>query len=106
MAPLNVTQFQYDNPDLGESKIVHRVRAFADSGAHVGDMLWDSKGIRNIGVPADQQRRGVATQLWQEGQRLSSENAKIPAPKHSADRTKAGDAWARSVGGRLPRRVN
>jgi hypothetical protein len=102
---LNVSQFKYDTPELGESRTVHRVRAFADSGAHVGDMLWDSKQIRNIGVPSDQQRRGIATQLWHEGNRLASENKKIPAPKHSADRTAAGDAWAKSVGGRLPRRL-
>lgn len=102
---LNGIQFQYDQPDLGESTATHRLRAFSASGsAHLGDMLWNAKGLRNIGTNPGFERRGVATAMWHEGQRMASENRTIPAPKHSADRTKAGDAWARSVGGRLPRR--
>jgi hypothetical protein len=98
-------QFQYDTVDLGGSKPHHRVRAFAAGGAvKVGDLLWTSKEVSNIGVAADQQRRGVATGMWQEAHRLAAENARVPQPKHSSDRTAAGDAWARSVGGRLPRR--
>jgi hypothetical protein len=102
---LNEIQFQYDSPDLGESKPTHRLRALAGpTGTQVGEMLWNAQGIRNVGVGEQFQRRGVATALWSEGHRLAGQNARIPAPKHSADRTKAGDAWARSVGGRLPRR--
>ena len=102
---LNDIQFQYDNPDFGESKPSHRVQALAGpTGSKVGEMIWNSKGIRNIGVGEQFQRRGVATAMWGEGQRLASENRKIPQPKHSPERTKAGDAWARSVGGPLPRR--
>jgi hypothetical protein len=67
-------------------------------------MMWNAKEISNIGVSADQQRRGVATGMYQHAQQLAATNARIPAPKHSADRTTAGDAWARSVGGRLPRK--
>jgi hypothetical protein len=96
-------QFNYDTYDAGERKPLHRIRAFADNGAHLGDMLWDAKQIRNIGVGEQFQRRGVATSMWNEGQRLAEERG-IPAPKHSPDRTNAGDAWARSVGGRLPRK--
>ena len=102
---LSDVQFQYDTVDAGERSPIHRVRAFAGAtGSHVGDLLWNAKGIRNVIVSPDQQRRGVATSLWNHAQTLASENAKIPQPKHSADRTAAGDAWARSVGGRLPRR--
>lgn len=101
---LSNIQFAYDQPDLGESKPIHRVRALSQHGGELGSMLWNAQGIRNVGVAEDQQRRGVATAMWHEGHRLAAENAKIPQPKHSKDRTKAGDAWARSVGGRLPRR--
>jgi hypothetical protein len=102
---LNGVQFQYDQPDLGESSVTHRVLAFAGpTGSNVGSMLWNAKGIRNITVAPDQQRRGVATAMWNEGHRLAAESKSVPQPKHSDDRTKAGDAWARSVGGRLPRR--
>jgi hypothetical protein len=102
---LSNLQFHYDTPELGESYTTHRLRATAGpTNTHVGEMLWSSKGIRNIGVAADQQRRGVATGMWNEGQRMASENARIPTPKHSNERTSAGDAWAKSVGGKLPRR--
>lgn len=100
---LNGLQFHYDSPDLGESKPVHRVTAMHGSNT-MGTMLWDSKQLRNIGTTPGQERRGVATSLWNEGHRLAAEDPKIPQPKHSADRTEAGDKWARSVGGRLPRR--
>ena len=96
-------QFHYDTPDLGESFTTHRIRAMHDSG-EAGTMLWSAKGIRNIGTTPGLERRGVATAMWHEGHRLAAENKRIPKPKHSPDRTKAGDAWARSVGGRLPRK--
>jgi hypothetical protein len=102
---LSDIQFRYSPIDVGERTAVHRVQAFAGpTNTHVGDLLWNAKGIRNVIVSPDQQRRGVATAMWHEGHRLAAENAKIPTPKHSPDRTQAGDAWARSVGGRLPRR--
>jgi hypothetical protein len=102
---LSGIQFQYQTVDLGESKPVHQVTAHAGpTGTSVGSMLWTSKELRNVTVSPDQQRRGVATALWNEGHRLAAESSGIPQPKHSSDRTKAGDAWARSVGGRLPRR--
>jgi hypothetical protein len=102
---LSEIQFRYGPHDVGGSKPLHRIDAFAGpTSAHVGQMIWSGSSIRGINVGADFQRRGVATALWNEGHRLAGENAKIPAPKHSRDRTAAGDAWARSVGGRLPRR--
>ena len=68
-------------------------------------MLWHHKTgvIGNIGVPEDQQRRGIATQMWQEGHRIAGETRGVRAPRHSTDRTKAGDAWARSVSKRVPK---
>jgi hypothetical protein len=105
MPDLNDIQFHYDTPDLGESKTVHRITARGGPLYNeLGSMLWQSKSIRNIGVSPGLERRGIATAMWHEGHRLAGENARIPQPKHSADRTKSGDAWARSVGGRLPRR--
>jgi hypothetical protein len=100
---LNGIQFNYDNPELGTAKTVHRVTAMTGPRS-LGTMLWNSRSILNIGVDPDQARRGVATAMWEEGHRLAEQNARIPKPKHSTDRTAMGDAWARSVGGRLPRR--
>lgn len=100
---VNGVQFHYDNPELGTAKQVHRIQAFSGS-APLGRMLWNSRSILNIDVEPQQARRGVATSMWHEGHRLAEQNARIPKPKHSPDRTAMGDAWARSVGGRLPRR--
>jgi hypothetical protein len=100
---VNGMQFHYDNPELGTAKMIHRVTAKTGE-ATLGTMLWNSRGILNIGVQPEQARRGVATAMWHEGHRLAEQNARIPKPKHSPDRTAMGDAWARSVGGRLPRK--
>jgi hypothetical protein len=101
---LHGIQFSYDNPELGESTKLHRIRA-STGGSQLGEMIWGKGGgIRNIMTTPGQERRGVATAMWQEGHRLAGEQASVPRPKHSKERTNAGDAWARSVGGRLPRR--
>ena len=93
-------QFQYER--YGSS---HNLIARDPEGGFVGNMLWSAKQVRNVMVNESHQRQGIGTALWNEGHRLAEENARIPAPKHSPDRTDVGDAWARSVGGRLPRRV-
>jgi hypothetical protein len=68
----------------------------------VGHMSWSHKGVHFI--EATTPRQGIATALWNEGHRLAAENPAVVRPQHSADRTDSGDAWARAVGGRLPRR--
>ncbi len=65
----------------------------------VGAMTWRTKDVENVYVDEDHRRKGLATAMWQMGQEMT------PRPKHSSDRTDAGDAWARAVGGRLPRRL-
>jgi ribosomal protein S18 acetylase RimI-like enzyme len=98
-------QFNYSTVDVGERKPIHRVQATTGpTSTYVGEMVWSGKEIRNIGVSPDQQRRGIATRLYEHAQGLAAANPRIPAPKHSKDRTTSGDAWAQSVGGRLPRR--
>lgn len=101
MGNLSDIQFQYHAPGMASGS--HRITAESE-GKNVGHLLWSSQQVRNIAVSPDMQRQGIGTALWNEGHRLASENARIPKPKHSPDRTNEGDAWARSVGGRLPRR--
>lgn len=101
---LSDVQFQYRTVDEGGRKPMHRIDAATDRGTGLGYLVWNSDKVVNIQVHGQFQRRGVGTAMWNEGHRVAEENARIPAPKHSADRTTAGDAWARSVGGRLPRR--
>jgi GNAT superfamily N-acetyltransferase len=97
-------QFHYQTVDTGASKPRHLLQARRGD-EQVGSMMWSNKDVRQITVAPEHQRQGIATALWHEGHRLAAENRAVPQPKHSADRTDSGDAWARSVGGKLPRRV-
>lgn len=78
----------------------HQIIASTSTGYPVGHMNWHPRTheITGLWVDEGERRQGIATAIWQMGQRAS------PRPVHSADRTRAGDAWARAVGGRLPRR--
>jgi GNAT superfamily N-acetyltransferase len=67
----------------------------------MSSLSWHHKTgeIKGVYTAPEHQRQGLASALHADaGQRG------VVAPKHSADRTTSGDAWARSVGGRLPRR--
>lgn len=94
-------QFQYFAPEMEHPE--HEVQAHLGEPIGIASMRWSSRGVINIEVDPEHQRQGVATAVWNEAHRLAEENARIPKPKHSPDRTNAGDAWARAVGGRLPR---
>ena len=99
---LNQTQFgdyslEYARPDMYIPR--HRIVA-SQGGQRAGEMTWHPKthAITGINVEPGEQRKGLATAMWNMGQDIR------PKPVHSADRTRAGEAWAKSVGGRLPRR--
>ena len=102
---LNPHQFRYEEPQMGSQQ--HSITVDMGGQGQPKDsafMVWNRREISLIGVPDEYQRQGVATALWHEGHRLAKQTQSIPQPKHSPDRTEKGDAWARSVGGRLPRR--
>lgn len=102
---LSEVQFQYKHYPPSESGVSfdqHRLAAVDKRGQEIGHMSWSNRGIHYI--QASQERQGIGTALWNEGHRLAAENPGIVKPAHSADRTDSGDAWARSVGGKLPRR--
>lgn len=67
-------------------------------------MQWrDEDGrIEHISVNNDMRRRGIATAMWNRAHQLAEERG-IPAPQHSPQRTPDGDAWAKKVGGNVPR---
>ena len=108
--PLQPLQFKFmkreymDETNWSEKDPIYRVTAHSGK-AQVGEMNWNRHGLRYIGVEPEAQRQGVATAMWNEGQRIAASKKNVPAPQHSNERTDAGDAWARSVGGRLPRRI-
>ena len=70
----------------------------------IGFMDWhpETGHIKDIKVNNDLQRQGIGTRLWNKAQEISGQQG-IVAPTHSPDRTKAGDSWARKVGGELPK---
>jgi GNAT superfamily N-acetyltransferase len=97
-------QFKYEALDTGASKPLHTVNAYTPEGSFAGTMHWNSRHVRKIDVRPQYQRQGVATAMWEHGHSVAEEESRVPRPKHSKDRSDAGDAWAKSVGGRLPRR--
>jgi hypothetical protein len=73
----------------------------------VGELEWFSRGnnaVSNVYVREDFRRQGVATRMWDTAHEAASSTRGVKPPKHSKDRTNAGDAWAKSVGGRVPSR--
>jgi GNAT superfamily N-acetyltransferase len=82
----------------------HGIMAHHDDGTEIGKLVWNNRRIGNVEVKPEFQRQGIATGMLEHARLLAELNTRIPQPKHSNDRTTAGDAWARSVGGPLPRR--
>jgi len=89
--------------ETGLSMSLHRVSAMVGE-RQVGTMSWKRTGVENIEVDPAHRRQGIASELWRRAHEEAASSPHVVAPKHSKDRTDAGDAWARSVGGRLPRR--
>lgn len=98
---LQKLQFNYKSPDADFP--FHRMEADLPGFGTVGHLDWTSRGIRAVGVAQDIQRQGVATALYNSARAVARTNRRVPQPRHSSDRTTAGTAWAKSVGGRLPR---
>lgn len=92
-------KLQYHAPEMGQP--YHRITAHQpgdDSPNPAGEMRWNARAVKDVFVDPAHQRRGIATAMWEAGQQVR------PRPKHSDDRTDAGDAWAKKVGGPVPRR--
>ena len=77
----------------------------SDGKRSIGTFKWHPKhgAIMNVTVHHEHQGKGIATAMYHLAQRLSSQYG-VPAPEHNTDRTDAGDAWAKKVGGDLPPR--
>lgn len=72
----------------------------------LGSMSWHHKTgeIRGINVEPAHQRQGLATGMFHQAQQVAESTRGVTQPRHSADRTASGDAWAQSFGGRIPKR--
>ena len=72
---------------------------------HIGTMTVKHNTIDNIQTHSDHRNKGVATMMDRMANfELGKRGASKPA-EHSEVRTPAGEAWAKSVGGKLPDRV-
>jgi hypothetical protein len=60
--------------------------------------------IEDLWLPEEHRGKGLATAMFRFAQKEHMLGNADTAPTHSADRTDAGDAWAKKVGGKLPKR--
>lgn len=84
----------------------HEIKLFDKDSDQVGRLEWhkDRGEVLNINVHPEYQRKGVATAMWNMAHQLSSEYGVTP-PQHSADRSDNGEAWAKTTGASLPKRL-
>jgi ribosomal protein S18 acetylase RimI-like enzyme len=109
---LNPEQFHYvfkkaTPREMGGSSH-HEVRAYGGGGAtNVGMIMWHHKTgeIGNIATSPEVRRQGIATAVYRHAQGIAAETRGVRPPRHSSDRTGEGEAWARSLGERLPKRL-
>jgi GNAT superfamily N-acetyltransferase len=82
---------------------VHSVRVTHPKHSDVGHLYWHPQTgeIKDLLVQPDHQGQGLATKMFQVAQQTAATN-NLPAPKHSSTRTRAGDSWAKKVGGAIP----
>lgn len=72
-----------------------------ESPSRISEMVWDKDGtITSMGVHPEHRRKGVASAMWSHARGMG-----VPL-RHSSERSDAGDAWARSIGGNLPERTS
>jgi hypothetical protein len=100
MPDLSGIQFVHSTIDRGERRPRQRIDAVLGD-QRIGHLEWHgvTHRITTVGVDFDHTRQGIATHMWNMSQQMR------PKARHSPDRTTMGDAWARSVGGHLPRRI-
>lgn len=81
------------NEDKDVVGVLHwRKKSNSTSRSNAGQVDW-------VEVDPSYRRSGIGRQMWEHAQELGLR----PSPKHSVERTDSGDAWAKAVGGRVPR---
>jgi hypothetical protein len=84
-------------PSRGSSTLAAVDKA---TGKDIGYIEWGrNSDIWGVEVDKTRQHRGIATQLYRRASKINGGRL-----LHSANRTAAGDAFARKVGGHLPPR--
>jgi hypothetical protein len=101
-APRNLSGVQFRHYPGDSSGFNHNLVAKNSEGQHLGSIKWNGRTgrVNLISVNEDYRGLGVGTSLWERANKLSEMHG-TPALQHSNDRTIAGDAWAKKVGGKL-----
>lgn len=96
---------RYETYQAESSRQMHHVvRAYAPGREQpVGRMYWSqtSGNIDLIGVDKEFRRQGLATEMLHRGRQFAAERGLV-GPQHDPERTEEGQAWAQSLGERLP----
>lgn len=105
---LNDFQFRFtkgNTRSMDTREWIHNLEAVRDDDV-IGRLEWypKSRTVKDVFVEEPFRRQGVATGLWNEAHRIAKETRGVQPPRHSSQRTNAGTAWAKTVGGRLPKR--
>lgn len=100
-------EHRYTPKGEGENPMAHQIDAYKGD-EHVGFMQWydlrngkyqgDRHGqVAQIGVYPPHQRQGIASGMWAAARAYADLHEDIPEPKHSTNRTFAGQQWAKKV---------
>jgi GNAT superfamily N-acetyltransferase len=75
----------------------------AQSGKFISNMVTNHEGkVDAIETHPKYRRQGLASELWHAAQQHAETTPGVPTPRHGTSRTRAGDAWAKKVGGEVP----
>lgn len=114
---LSEVQFRYTAPSRRGFFAYHQIDAVAPDAANknsksgkgqvVGTIQWHPRSgdVNWVRTHPDYRGLGVATTLWEKAKKLSADTG-IKEPQHSRHRTEEGEAWAKSVGGKMPSRAH
>lgn len=81
------------------------VLSHAKSGQFLSNMTLGTDGeVLGVETHPKYRKQGLARKLWDTALTHHAEEG-LPGPKHSKTMTKAGEAWARKVGGALPENI-
>lgn len=77
----------------------------AQSGKYLSNMVVGHEGeVQGLETHPKHRRQGLASELWHAAQQHAEGTPGVPTPKHSVLRTRAGEGWAKKVGGEVPSR--
>lgn len=77
----------------------------AHTGKYLSNMVIGHEGkVSGVETHPKHRRQGLASELWHAAQQHAESTPGVPTPQHSPTRTRSGEAWAKKVGGEVPKR--